>query len=88
MQGFFFFFVLFFRKRERTENCSSPEDRALQSFQKALRGQISQRGNPSSNQLATHRRSLPDELDGELLAIKERGLVRWELRIQIKNLLF
>lgn len=36
---------------------------------------------------ATHRRPLPDELDGELLAVKERGLIRWELRIQIENLL-
>lgn len=42
--------------------------------------------NPSLR--ATHRRSLPDELDGELLAVKERGLIWWELGIQIKNLLF
>lgn len=44
--------------------------------------------NPSSKQSATHRRSLPDELDGELLAVKQGGLIRWELRIHKKNLLF
>ncbi|KAL0603097.1 Protein GVQW1 [Plecturocebus cupreus] len=32
--------------------------------------------NPANKQEATHRRSLPDELDGELLAIKERSLIR------------
>lgn len=40
----------------------------------------------ASSQLLTG--GLFHELDGELLAVKQGGLVRWELRIHKKNLLF
>lgn len=55
-----------------------------------LSGRTSLRANSSrlQSQQTTHRRSLPDELDGELLAVKERGLIWWELGIQIENFLF
>lgn len=54
-----------------------------------LSGRTFLRANSSrlQSQQTTHRRSLPDELDGELLAVKERGLVWRELGIQIENLL-